>query len=218
MNFVQTLQNFVIHIGLGCTHGIPTYKQVKKLAESCTGPSCEVIDTGTDEEGLNLVIPGMRFTCSGTVIGWRVAGEIQDGRNRSRDAYPRLQIWRQEESSTDYYTSDELEIQLLNRNRRRVSNSNNVYDCDLSGSERVEVQPGDILGVYLSRTHMNFGRFAVYLDTSSTSPPLPTTFSAIDIQTSYPFGDVDVQQANRLPLVSLRVEQNGKAYYNYTHT
>ena len=38
---------------------------------------------------------GMPFTCNGTIVGWRLAGRVGQGRH-----YPRLQVWRRVNDSS----------------------------------------------------------------------------------------------------------------------
>ena len=54
---------------------------------SCGGTNID--DRGQPYGVETRLVVGMKFTCSGMVVGWRVAGTVGQGRQ-----YPKLQVWR----------------------------------------------------------------------------------------------------------------------------
>ncbi len=94
------------------------------------------------------VIPGMSFTCNGTIVGFTVAGRQGEGQD------PIIQIWRQD-SSNAYRTSAEITINeavcaeisiVLNIPERP---DDQVWQCNLNVTNQVLVQAGGILGLVL---------------------------------------------------------------------
>ena len=173
------------------------------LAQQCSS-SCER-DTGSGG-GSTYIIPGMNFTCAGGITGWTAGGMIYDN---NIDADPRLQILRELSplSSTSTYTIV-AEIALLSCSGGSiiVGVNNNLHTCSLN--DFVSVQPGDILGVYLSRVRSNYDRFAVYFSTNNAM--LQTIYVYDGARSSFsldsPRAD-SMEQA--LPLIALDVVSNG---------
>ena len=67
---------------------------------------CSTGDCGTREQDTNggfttVIIPDMNFTCSGTVTGWRAAGEFRDAGNADRNSV--LIVLREKSSETGTY-------------------------------------------------------------------------------------------------------------------
>ena len=103
----------------------------------------------------------MRFTCSGTVTGWRVAGErIPDGNRNSA-----LIIWRERSSEPGTYDNvGRIELGACAAGQRIETGMNNVYECILDQDDRVLVQPGDIIGI--ETPGQANGKFRLYFDNS----------------------------------------------------
>ena len=127
-----------------------------------------------------IIIPGMNFTCSGIyrITGWRVVGI---GRSVEQPQYPKLQIWRQNASTTcsEIYHKSGQEITFncrqpngsLNSSRIWISanSSVGVHDCNFVNPYYASVQPGDILGlVLLPRNREGFTLF--FLSSPNTGP------------------------------------------------
>ena len=189
-------------LGHSCTQGFPTLEQLQQLAGGCDSGGCAK-DTGNNGDGRNFVIPGMSFTCNGTITKWTVAGDVVEG---TRDTTPaRLQIWRQL-SSNSYSTVEEFP--LLECMSRWVQVATNVYQC--TSTQGVSIQANDILGIYLSSSHTKYDQFAVYFHTSSTDPPVLTTHSVTGIQSAYPFAGGITDPTPALPLVAFEISNNGE--------
>ena len=108
----------------------------------------------------------MNFTCSGTVTYWRAAGEFRGGGNANSNAV--LSIWRERSSEPEIYDRvDGIELGICGSVDRApsVMGMNNVYECTLPESERMSVQPGDIVGIELSES--TNARFRLYFDDNS---------------------------------------------------
>ena len=134
-----------------CTMGFPT------TVSDCSGSNC-VTRQGT------FIVPDMRFTCSGTVTGWRASGErIFNGNKNSA-----LIIWRKTGSESETYDNvDRIELGAC-AGQRVETGMNNVYECILDQGDRVSVQPGDIIGIETPRP-VN-GNFRLYFVDSSDGP------------------------------------------------
>lgn len=190
-----------------CLPGFPTFDNVQTLSSTCS--SC-TRDTG-DSQGSTYIIPGMNFTCSGTISKWRAAGEIiyRESNGKSSNRLPMIQIWQ----SNNNRFSRISEIPLLDCNGAapmEVDIDTNVYECQLD--VRVEVQQGSILGVYLARNHRSRDQFAVYF---STNPHVP-------LLNYYSYsGDASEQTLSSsagiaLPLIALElIPDNGMSFPIY---
>ena len=105
----------------------------------------------------------MNFTCNGTITHWRAAGRF---RNRMDDTInPVLSIWRERSSELGTYDRVDTGIELGRcgdeEQAPSVIGMSNVYECNLTQSERVTVQPGDVIGIELptrrdTRFRLNF--------------------------------------------------------------
>ena len=99
------------------------------------------------------LIPGMNFTCNGTITGMTVVGEKRsNGSQRMK-----LNVWREDESGFFYKAE---EFSLSPDICRKFENYNKVFNCQLSVKMRVSVGPGDILGIELPR--QNVANFELY--------------------------------------------------------
>ena len=110
---------------------------------------------GTREVGITpitCIIPDMNFTCTGTIVQWRAAGRVDDRGRRDINAI--LDIWRERNGGSGTYDRvDEIELGTCGSGVQAplVMGTNNVYECTLPQSERVSVQPGDIVGIEIAR-------------------------------------------------------------------
>ena len=99
------------------------------------------------------LIPGMNFTCNGTITGMTVVGEKQsNGGQRMK-----LSVWRENESG--FYCKAE-EFFLSPDKCNKVENYSKVFNCQLPVNMKVSVGPGDILGIELP--HQNLANFELY--------------------------------------------------------
>ena len=131
---------------------------------------------GTREVGMGAlnsrlrtrIIPEMTFTCSGTVTHWRAAGEFRDEGNANTNSV--LSIWRERSSQPGTYDRvDGIQLGICGSEdpAPSVMGMSNVYECILPQSERLSVQPGDIVGIELPSD--NRANFRLYFDANSGS-------------------------------------------------
>ena len=97
------------------------------------------------------LIPEMNFTCNGTIVGFTVAVRRQP--QSGMDSRISIQIWRQNSTQniSIYYKADVKEIGASCGETPIVFRSNNrvIWKCNLTATNRVPVQAGDILGLLL---------------------------------------------------------------------
>ena len=137
-----------------CTTGFPSSVSA---CSSCTQPS------GGSDTHVRL-IPGMTFTCTGTITGWRAAGVCNDGGNRDTDA--KLGIWRETSTSNSMTYERMATIDLGSCGSNDAAEvTDNIYECMLPESLKVSVQPGYIIGIDLVRDRDY--RFRLYFDGNS---------------------------------------------------
>ena len=136
-----------------CIMGLPSN------ASLCTsGTSC-----GTREGfqgGIRTrIIPDMNFTCSGTVTGWRAAGEIRDAGNAQTNSV--LSIWRETSSGSGTYDRvSGTELGICGTQDPAALVMSNIYECILP--QTVSVQPGYIVGIELPPE--NESKFRLYFN------------------------------------------------------
>ena len=125
-----------------------------------TVPDCSA-DNCVTKEGNTIIIPDMRFTCSGMITGWRAAGEL---RLASRSRNSSLIIWRERRSEPGIYVGLDR-IQLGNcGSELPMMEINNVYECDLPQSDRVSVESGYIIGI--ETPGQDTANFRIYFNSS----------------------------------------------------
>lgn len=84
-----------------------------------------------------VIVPEIKFTCSGTLSKWIFVAESLSGRGRNR--YPELQVWRPQ--STEIYDI----VHRIPITPASTSQSN-VYTHTISTP--IQYQAGDVLGIY----------------------------------------------------------------------
>ena len=148
-----------------------------------TVPQCTTGDCGPreqDNQGVTTVIvPEMSFTCSGTVTHWRVAGEFSDAGNTDTNSV--VIVWREMSSNSGTYARvRQVELGRCGGENRAplVMGTSDVYECSLSQSERVAVQPGDVVGMELSSASRAL--FRLYFNNSNNSGPVNYVFNRHD--------------------------------------
>ena len=96
------------------------------------------------------LIPSMRFTCNGTLVGLTVTGVNRN----AGDQDPKIQVWRENKSQCGSYQKLASEIIVhesscepltLLQSQMQVR----ILHCVLDPALRVDVQYGDILGIEL---------------------------------------------------------------------
>ena len=112
-------------------------------ALSCTGGLVK----GRSNTIETRLLFSVNFTCPGTIVGWTVAGRKREGLQ-----YPKLQVWRENSSLTDYYNKQGQDIQVDAEGSACeliTQTCGQIFQCRLTAANRVSVQRGDILGVEL---------------------------------------------------------------------
>ena len=93
----------------------------------------------------------MNFTCHGTIIGWTASGRAREGTQ-----YPQLQVWRansSQEQDIYYKPGQDIQVDTEGSACETITNTcDQIFQCNLTASNQVSVQPGDILGVELPLT------------------------------------------------------------------
>ena len=146
------------------------------------------------------IIPDLSFTCSGIVTHWRAAGEIETRANARTNSV--LSIWREREDSEPgtYDRVGGIELGICG-SEDPAPLVMGMSKCTLSQSERLSVQPGDIVGIELPR--FNRPKFRLHFDSSGG----PTNY----IFNEEPLQTVNVNQndgtESAQPQISLTVER-----------
>ena len=98
------------------------------------------------------LIPSMRFTCNGTIVGFTIAGKNND--TGSQD--PKIQMWREDKEQCGSYQKLDSEIVVqrsscikFNFTSSQPQNQVRIFYCTLKPAWQVSVQYGDILGIEL---------------------------------------------------------------------
>ena len=106
------------------------------------------------------IIPDLSFTCSGTVTGWRAAGEFRTeaGNGQTNSV---LSIWRERSSGSGTYDRvSGIELGICGTEYPAPSVMSNIYECILP--QTVSVQPGYIVGIELPREQES--KFRLYFN------------------------------------------------------
>ena len=148
-----------------------------------TVPQCTTGDCGPreqDNQGVTTVIvPEMSFTCSGMVTHWRAAGEFSDAGNADTNSV--VIVWRETSSNSGTYARvRHVELGKCGGENRAplVMGTSDVYECTLLQSERVSVQPGDIVGMELSSASRAL--FRLYFNSTNNCEPTNYVFNRHD--------------------------------------
>ena len=150
---------------------------------SCSNGFSETLPNGeTTNDQQYRVIPGINFTCNGSITGWKIGARWStDG---FRDSFPYLLIWR---SAGDENYTLEGSTQLFVPDNGRA----NDRDYFFSGfpDPPLEFQAGDVLGFFQpcalrSRVGLNYepntGPSSFSVDTDDISPPLLDSLTITD--------------------------------------
>ena len=142
-----------------CTDGFPS---LSGLSGSEFPGNSDVVET--------QIIPGMRFTCSGTLTSWTVAGQT----NPSGE-YPRLKIFQV--INDQYKFIDEIELGKCG-SQVAVRNPSGYYTCELpEGTRTISVQPSYIIGFIC--------QFYLYLRLRSTLSQRPVLNLSMSMEAMY---------------------------------
>ena len=140
----------------------------------CTAGCTREQQGGQISEGTTHIIPDMSFTCNGTVTYWRAAGEFRTNGNAKINSV--LSIWRSNEPGT-YDRIERVELGICGTGDQAplVMGMTNVYECTLLQTERVSVQPGDIVGIELPLR--NDAKFRLHFDNTNGAGPANYVFN-----------------------------------------
>ena len=95
------------------------------------------------------LFPNLRFGCNGTIVRLTVAVGVNNGQQS-----PKVQIWRENVIHSDrLYYKPGPDILISNSACEDFTLSEGIFQCTLSESARVSVQPGDILGLEIPPTN-----------------------------------------------------------------
>ena len=148
------------------------------------------------------IIPEISFTCPGTVTGWRAAGEFRNSDNIIINSV--LSVWRETSSGSGTYDRiGEIELGICGSEDPAplVVGMSGIYECSLPQSERVSVQPGDIIGIELPVD--NRANFRLYFNNTNNAP---TNYVFSGHDTTYSLSQaISSEQASDQPQVSLTV-------------
>ena len=145
-----------------------------------------------DRNGIQLIMPGMTFTSSGSVARWTFAARYRP----SGTQYPELQVWR--ENTTGTY------VKVGNTSNMEPYQTSylNVYEYVLDPP--LHVLAGDVLGIYLpsstnSRLYLSYMSDSSYVNQHITAPEPQESFMVTGSQTN-----------NILPFVTVSFEPEGE--------
>ena len=121
--------------------GLPSNAPLCTFQNTSCGPREE-----TGSRIRTRIIPEIFFTCSGTVTGWRAAGEIRSGGSAITNSV--LSIWRERSSGSGTYDRvSGIELGICGTQDPAPLVMSNIYECILP--QTVSVQPGYIVGIEL---------------------------------------------------------------------
>ena len=140
------------------------------------------------------IFPNLRFTCSGVVVKWIVAGDYP----RNNAYFPELQIWRP--TGTFMY-------QKLNGSTATAADEVDYDIYEFTVDPPLPVQPGDVLGIF--QPAVSISTLIVEHDASVNSlhfyhfvgGGVTTSDTFIDINTG------DWRSRTGLPLVSVEISK-----------
>ena len=154
------------------------------------------------------LIPGMSFTCYGTITGMIVIGEKRSNGSQGT----KLSIWREDDNECGFFYKSEQEIFLSLNICSKFENYNKAFNCQLPVEMRVPVRPGDFLGIEQPRQF--FSNFELY----SVSVPALTNY--IFYGRNHNFSDaIDLSMysgptSNTQPLILIRVNQGMHGFFS----
>ena len=149
----------------------------------------------------SILIPGMKFTCNGTIMSVTVRGAVRSGNETMK-----LSIWKENATEPGVYHKSKkivLARSMCNRPRR--------YTCQLSDGMQVSVEPGDILGIEVPP------RNAADFELDSVSVPGLTSyiFDGTDLPPTVDLCDgIDETEVQPLIMLGITRMDRGSYYYN----
>jgi hypothetical protein len=136
-------------------HGFILWSMCAVVAPQCTANFKDEVtfDGGIKGQEASVetrLIPSMRFTCNGTIVGFTVTGKNSDTGPHD----PKIQVWREDKEQCGSYQKLDSEI-LVHQSScssaipLQSQNQARIFNCILKQAWRVSVQYGDILGIEL---------------------------------------------------------------------
>ena len=121
------------------------------------------------------LIPSMRFTCNGTIVGFTITGKNSD--TGSDD--PKIQVWREDKEQCGSYQRLDSEIVVqrsscikFNFTSSQPQNQVRIFYCALKPAWQMFVQYGDILGIELPSIN-NSDFYLYFMDGGPTNYVFP---------------------------------------------
>ena len=107
---------------------------------------------GAPFNAVTRLIPDLKFTCEGWITQFTVGGVLQPGMQD-----PKIQVWRENPDQCGAYHRPVADIPVNGSvcNGGVARESPGVFRCTLRAVFRVQVQPGDILGLELPPTRFD---------------------------------------------------------------
>ena len=142
-----------------------------------------------------LIFPSIRFTCSGEVVKWIMAGRWRGG---NRDQFPELQIWRVS-GDTVYQKQNSIVVSVTSQE------DDDMYEFPVTPP--LPFQPGDILGLRQprgsdSRLQVRYdnGGDSVYYGTGANQNDdiFDISGSGVTTSTGIPLVTVEIGKLHRL--------------------
>ena len=152
----------------------------------------------TNRYGAQVIIPGITFTSSGSVVRWTFVARYR----ASATQYPELQVWR--ENTTGTYVKVESTVIMEPAQTAYL----NVYEYVLDPP--LQVLAGDELAIYQplsgnSRVHLSFAALSSNHVSWYTAVPTPQDSFTV----------ADSQPDNALPLVAVSFEPEGELILDF---
>ena len=172
-----------------CTDGFPDLTVNKRLRVPANFNS-------------TILIPDMKFTCSGTVdvVQVIVAGRPQRNGNQNTGNM-KLQIWRENATERGRYNKleDIVLPSMCKGNRlKKVEMFRAMYECMLRMNVHISVEPGDILGIDLPPRDIAYFNLSFIKSKSTIYSFQPNLSSTIDLCSR-------INEASLRPLIKIEV-------------
>ena len=151
------------------------------LLEDCQTNINYLVPNNTFSVGYLVIVPGMRFNCNGTIIGWSALTPLTSSEAAIDHLFHDItfQLWRPSAEDSGIYTFVGSQIvgffaQSLRENLVIVNGTQYLnFTSAPSSGDRLTFQPGDVVGWYIHRvvTSVEVPLTVVYRSSSSTDDP-----------------------------------------------
>ena len=159
MHAIETFVLFFLTVYASCARGFIQLDLLRKRAEKISGGNT-LSDNRLDNE--LRVIPGMSFTCSGTITSLLLGVDVKTFVADSTDQYPEVQVWRYSSLFKSYYRRQRQQIRLA------VGNFSTDGVLHYNLNPPMPIESGDVLGVYQPRH--NESVVQLFYDDDMTAP------------------------------------------------